>query len=96
MKGMYPKPEQRQMCDLDFLLGEQEMEQARALMEGRGYVTEHFQEGNHDNYRKKPFLYVELHRRLLAEDSPYAAGLGDMFQRAVRRPEGEYEMNWSD
>lgn len=96
MKGMYPKPEQRQMCDLDFLLGEQEMEQARALMEGRGYVTEHFQEGNHDNYRKKPFLYVELHRRLLAEDSPYAAGLGDMFQRAVQCPEGEYEVNWSD
>lgn len=96
MKGMYPKPEQRQMCDLDFLLGEQEMEQARALMEGRGYVTEHFQEGNHDNYRKKPFLYVELHRRLLAEDSPYAAGLGNMFQRAVQCPEGEYEVNWSD
>lgn len=96
MKSMYPKPEQRQMCDLDFLLEEQEMEQARALMEGRGYVTEHFQEGNHDNYEKKPFLNVELHRSLLVEDSPYFAGLGNMLQRAVRCPEGEYEVNWSD
>lgn len=96
MKGMYPKPEHRQMCDLDFLLGAQEMEQARELMEQRGYTTEHFQEGNHDNYRKLPFLYVELHRRLLAEDSPYAPGLGDMLQRAVRCPEGEYEVSWTD
>ena len=96
MKDMYPKPEQRQMCDLDFLLGEGEMEQARTLMEERGYVTEHFQESHHDNYRKSPFLYVELHRRLLAEDSPYAAGLGNMLRRAVRCPEGEYEVSWSD
>lgn len=96
MKGMYPKPEQRQMCDLDFLLGEQEMEQARTLMEEQGYVTEHFGDGHHDNYRKKPFLYVELHRRLLDEDSPYAPELGDLLQRAVPGPEGEYKVNWSD
>lgn len=96
MKGMYPKPEQRQMCDLDFLLGEQEMEQARTLMERNGYVTEYFGNGHHDNYRKKPFLYVELHRRLLDEDSPYAAGLGDLLQRAIQCPEGEYEADWND
>lgn len=96
MKEMYPRPEQRQMCDLDMLLQEGEMEQARALMEGRGYVNEHFQEGHHDNYRKKPFLYVELHRRLLDEDSPYAQGLGDVFQRAQPGPDGAWRLNWSD
>lgn len=96
MKGMYPKPEQRQMCDLDMLLKEPEMDQARTLMEGRGYVTEHFQEGHHDNYRKRPFLYVELHRRLLDEDSPYAPGLGDVFQRAELGPDGAYRLNWND
>lgn len=96
MKEMYPRPEQRQMCDLDILLREGEMEQARALMEGRGYVTEHFQAGHHDNYRKKPFLYVELHRRLLDQDSPYAKGLGDVFQRAQLGPDRAWRLNWSD
>lgn len=96
MKAVYPKPEHRQMCDLDFLLGAQEMEQVRDVMEQHGYATEHFGEGNHDSYRKKPFLYVELHRRLLAEDSPYAAGLGDMFQCATRGPEGAYHLSWTD
>lgn len=96
MKEMYPRPEQRQMGDLDFLIDPHEMEQARAIMDEKGYVTERFQEGYHDNYEKKPFLHVELHRRLLPEGSLYASGLGDVFQRAEQGPDGAYRLNWSD
>lgn len=79
MASAYPRPEMRWMCDNDILFGrvrelpsggycaveeEAAARELRGIMEGLGYKTDHFGQGNHDSYLKAPFLNMEMHRML--------------------------------
>lgn len=65
MKGMYPKPELRQMSDIDLLVKEEDFEKTdKALAsEEFSYVRK---EDHHDIYLNKTKVMVELHRCLYA------------------------------
>lgn len=66
MKEMYPKPEYREMSDLDLLLDTDCFEKAESILENLGYEVDHAS-AVHENYRKQPFMNVELHFSLFSE-----------------------------
>ena len=66
MKSMYPRPEFRQMADLDYLVNTEDIDKIRPIMENLGYnATDVGLEDSHDVYNKLPYMEVEVHRRLL-------------------------------
>lgn len=89
IKYLYPRPDMRLMADIDILIKNEQAEQARGLMPALGYTVEHWG-GNHDIYHRKPFMNIEIHRRLVSEDSPYSAYLGKTWDRAVLKPGCKY------
>lgn len=67
LKEMYPKPEYREMADLDMLIHQTDRLKVRKIMESLGYETEKFEDSKDDSYRKAPFMHVEIHNRLFDE-----------------------------
>ena len=67
LKEMYPKPEFREMSDLDILIKPESQENVKELMESSGYITENFGIKKDDSYRKPPFVHVEMHHMLLED-----------------------------
>lgn len=79
-KQYYPKPDMRTMGDLDVLCKPEQQAQIKAAMESLGFMD--FQEGRkHDHYKKPPFVGVELHREMVAADSPYSAYYANIWER---------------
>ena len=56
------------------------------------------QGGNHDVYEKKPFTNIEMHRRLISEDSPYSHYLSRTWDRASLKSGSQfiYELDLED
>ncbi|MDD2235026.1 MAG: nucleotidyltransferase family protein, partial [Desulfitobacteriaceae bacterium] len=46
--------------------------------------------GNHDIYYKKPFLNIEMHRRLISVESPYSDYLNKTWYRAKLKDSCKY------
>ena len=66
LKSLYPDSNYRQMGDLDYLLEEENLSKAGQILQELGYTADDVGlEDSHDVYTKKPYLEVELHRRLL-------------------------------
>ncbi len=40
----------------------------------QGYTVK-YQGGNHDVYHRQPYMNIEMHHRLISEDSPYSGYL---------------------
>ena len=60
MKQIYPRPEMREMSDIDFMVYEASFEQAEAIMIDMGY--DKLQEiKHHVIFRKSPYLVFEMH-----------------------------------
>ncbi len=68
LKEMYPKPEYREMADLDILIRREDEKKVRELMESIGYKTGKYHAPIHDIYVKDPFVHVEMHMSLLDEE----------------------------
>lgn len=98
IKEMYPKPEFRQMADLDILIEKDQAETARQVMEANGYETEVFGVSNHDAYMKQPWCHVEIHRSLFTEKNKNAEEYEHLWERAYEDPEipGVYRLTWND
>lgn len=102
MKEMYPKPEYRQMADLDMLIMRQNAEKARDIMLSMGYSVREFDNESVDEYSKPPFMNVELHSRMVAKEYKYTGYYDDIWEKAVAecdesgRPTGCYHLEWSD
>lgn len=95
---MYPQSDYREMADLDILIDASKAEASRKIMEELGYVTTHFNVGNHDNYEKPPYMGVELHRFMIPERYETHDYYRDVWEKAVpdeRRP-GSYRFSWDD
>ena len=65
LKKLYPSPELRTMCDIDFLYDDKH--DIRNIMQNLGYKLTH-KSNHHDVYEKPPFMNVEMHHHLISED----------------------------
>lgn len=79
LKEMYPKPDYREMSDLDILIQEQDREEVRKIMENLGYDTNKYGQEKDDSYRKPPFMHVEIHHKLFEELSIDRLSIKDSF-----------------
>ena len=101
MIEMYPKPEYRQMADLDIMIRGEQAERVRSCLEDLGYDCLRFDVTNEDTYGKKPFMHLEMHRTLMSEASSELL-LKEYFRDAWGRalPEREiphrYYFSWDD
>ena len=83
INGLYPSAGLRAMSDVDLLYSGVDTKKLAALMEAFGYTTDHLASGCHDNFHKGSDISVELHRKLIADDSPYRPVLEDLFEKAA-------------
>ena len=63
LKYMYPSPEMREMSDIDILVADDRMEEAKRIMINLGYSLAQSVK-HHDIYFKNPFMVVEVHRAM--------------------------------
>ncbi len=97
IKYLYPRPDMRLMADLDILFKDEQTEEVKELMLGMGFTLKHFG-ANHDVYVKEPFINIEMHRRLVAQDSPYSGYLKKTWARARLEEGSQYihRLSWED
>ena len=67
LKEMYPKPEYREMADLDILIHANDVEKTSFILCDLGYEFLHNGEV-HNQYFKSPFVTVEIHKELFGTD----------------------------
>ena len=91
IRTYYSDPAMRSMADLDILVHKDDVKKVKDILLKCGYETyisnEH---ASHDNFMKKPFMEVEVHRKLVLENAhsynylkdiwSYAKKTGDSFE----------------
>ncbi|WP_347490204.1 nucleotidyltransferase domain-containing protein [Desulfoscipio sp. XC116] len=95
VKYLYPRPDMRQMADIDILIKDEQAEQIKELLLDMGFTVKH-QGGNHDIYHRKPYMNLEMHRKLISDGSPYSAYLSKTWDRAGLKPDCQYTYRLSD
>ena len=95
LRHLYPAPEMRISCDIDFFYDREHREEVDALMEARGYQKQ-LSDANHDEYMKPPFLSVEMHRNLLTDLPTIDAYYQNIWERLIPVNECEYRMTDED
>jgi hypothetical protein len=88
LKTLYPRTEYRQMCDLDLLVPEDRIPQARELLTAAGYALEEIGEFHRDIFVKLPFMEIELHSRLLPDKEVSAKMFEGLWDRAKAPEQG--------
>lgn len=99
MKSFYDKSQFRQMGDLDYLVEADRIDDFRSIMEGLGYEADDVGlEDSHDVYTKKPYMEVEIHRRLLPPTEENHWHTDDIWGRLTRDEENPHlmHMTWED
>lgn len=71
LKGMvirkyYPAPELREMADNDILFDNKYSKEVYDFMAARGYKSDDYNKGYHDEYLKPPAYNFEMHRQLVS------------------------------
>lgn len=71
LKGMvirkyYPAPEFREMADNDILFDNKYSKEVYEFMTARGYKSDDYNKGYHDEYLKPPAYNFEMHRQLVS------------------------------
>lgn len=70
IRTYYPDPAYRSMADLDILVHKSDFKKARKIILKLGYEKNyHNEEAAHDSFMKKPFMEVELHRKLVLNNA---------------------------
>ncbi len=85
LRRLYADPLSRSMNDLDILVRNYEHKRMLRLMEGLGYEGERLSAWKHENFKKPPYMNVELHRRLTDDSGLIRAWEAEMWERC--RPE---------
>lgn len=94
MKQFYPKPEYRQMGDLDFLIDSENRKPVREIMTDLGYgFVKNECEDTVDVYQKNPWMHVEIHNRMI----PYKnkKRYENIWERCEQKDD-LYFMSWDD
>ena len=75
VRALYPRPEYRQMSDIDLLVAPQDMERAGALLCSLGYTQdqEDRRQDNEMSYFLPPYMSIELHDNPVDRKDPHAA-----------------------
>jgi len=98
LQELYPNCDMRPMVDADILIREEEYEKAAAVMDQLGYSFTG--ESDHEyNYIKKPFIHVELHKRLIPsynQDMYAYFGNGWKLAKKCEHTNGKYELSVDD
>lgn len=86
------------MGDIDLLIEDGKWEKARSIMQKMGYQCEDYGSANHDAYKKKPWMYVELHRSLFSEKSEFYDSFKNIWNAAVMCEDNSYifMLTWND
>lgn len=99
MKEMYPKQEYRQMADLDILIDLENAARVKEMMIKSGYEdeSEHAAK-HHDEYIKKPWCNVEIHKSMLPKKHQNAQKYDNIWERAYEEQPGSgiYRLSWDD
>lgn len=92
MKGLYPSTDIRYMCDSDIVVDGGKTAQCKEIMESLGYEVEHYNQGNHDAYVKKPVMSVEIHRSIFSDTTFAGKNFFKLFEKPfeVSRKVSEY------
>lgn len=95
MKQMYPRPELREMSDIDIMLYEDSFDKAEQILFGMGYQKEQAVK-HHVIFKKNPYLVVEMHWSLYEEtvDKEQYLYYKNQF-RAQLKPGCEYSYEFS-
>jgi hypothetical protein len=81
LRQLYADPLSRSMNDLDILVRRYEHGSVKRLMEELGYKGESASAWKHENYKKPPYMNVELHRRLTDDSGAIRAWEAEMWDR---------------
>lgn len=93
LKSLYPDPNYRQMGDLDYLLERKNLKEAGRILQELGYAADDVGlEDSHDVYTKKPYLEVEMHRRLLPPTEENHWHTDGIWERLKRNPDNAHIM----
>ena len=88
LRQYYADPLSRSMSDLDILVRRYEHRAVMRLMRGLGYEGESISAWKHENFRKMPYMKVELHRRL-TDDSGLIRDWEKQMWSRIRPEEGK-------
>ncbi len=64
IRGLYPSPDMRTSCDVDYLTNPEDADKIEKLMRDSGYSFDNRNDGV-DTYNKPPFVCIEIHRELM-------------------------------
>jgi len=101
MKELYPSPDMRIMSDLDIMMESENAGKVKEVFTKMGYYCESFGVTNHDIYKKKPVMNVEMHYKLIDEELEFKV-LSDYYQAPWDRVFQDsdnpflYKMTWED
>lgn len=88
-KHRYPQEDMRTMGDIDILYRGEQNEQIKRVMAELGY--ENAVEGRqHDQYFRKPYINVEMHRELVTADSQHNPYYEKIWDRTSLKEKYEY------
>lgn len=94
LRALYPKPEFRQMGDLDYLMNpvSDTMERMGNVMHSLGYKDDEGVglESSHDVYIKPPYMEVEIHRRLLPPTEENHWHTDNIWERLIKDSENRH------
>lgn len=100
LRELYPKPEYRQMGDLDYLVEADEdiMKQMGEVLHSLGYEDGEGVglESSHDVYMKPPYMEVEIHRRLLPPTEENHWHTDNIWERLVRDENNSHLLHMTD
>lgn len=99
IKTLYPQSVLRYAGDLDFLVEPGKVDEVEPIMKELAYDDLSVGlEDSHDVYEKKPYLEVEMHRRLLSPTEENHWYIDDIWQRLVSDENNPYlmHMTWTD
>ena len=95
---LFPAPEMREMCDLDILVKPEDLERVHNMMlaDGYSYIEDHTTSHNRE-YHKLPYLNVEIHTYLVAQENRMFSYYSDYWGRAAYEDDGLIcRMPWDD
>lgn len=94
MRRFYPKPEYRQMTDLDFLIDEENRKAVKQIMtDQERYRFQHIaNENTVDSYQKNPWMHVEIHNDMISYNKERYENI---WERCEQK-NAVYSMNWDD
>jgi hypothetical protein len=95
LKYLYPRPDMRLMADIDILMKPEQAEPIKELMLDMGFVAKR-QGGNHDIYYREPYMNIEMHRKLVADNSPCSVYLSKTWDRTGLKEGCQYTYRLSD